>query len=191
MHGDLVQSVRTQTLKDFKDGKIDLLVCSDVAARGLDVDAVSHVFNYDVPFSPDDYIHRIGRTGRAGATGRSWTIADENDDKFVKNIEKLISRAIPVVQLADFERGTAGEGDAAEPARPPRERTPRERSGRERAPRERIRRTAPPEITVIEESKPVAARPPAIRAQVRRNDRPRHDDGPDSFGDDVPAFLRR
>lgn len=71
LHGDMVQSARTQTLQDFRDGKVKFLVCSDVAARGLDISAVSHVFNFDVPMSPDDYVHRIGRTGRAGNTGRA------------------------------------------------------------------------------------------------------------------------
>ena len=67
----MAQAARTQTLADFQDGKITLLVCSDVAARGLDVKGLSHVFNYDVPMNPDDYVHRIGRTGRAGMNGRA------------------------------------------------------------------------------------------------------------------------
>ena len=90
LHGDMIQSKRTETLQAFKDGKIVLMVCSDVAARGLDVSGVSHVFNFDVPFNADDYVHRIGRTGRAGQSGRAWTLITEDDDKLVAAIVKLV-----------------------------------------------------------------------------------------------------
>jgi len=92
LHGDMPQSARTKTLQEFKDDKVTLLVCSDVAARGLDIKGVSHVFNYDVPMSADDYVHRIGRTGRAGQKGKAWMIATNNDDKFIDAIEKLIKK---------------------------------------------------------------------------------------------------
>jgi superfamily II DNA/RNA helicase len=95
LHGDMVQSKRTETLQAFKDEQIVLLVCSDVAARGLDVSGVSHVFNFDVPFNAEDYVHRIGRTGRAGQTGRAWTLATEDDAKFVDAILKLTGKDIP------------------------------------------------------------------------------------------------
>ena len=72
LHGDMVQSLRMETLQRFKDGDVKILVCSDVAARGLDIPAVSHVFNFDVPHTPEDYVHRIGRTGRAGRSGRAF-----------------------------------------------------------------------------------------------------------------------
>lgn len=92
LHGDMAQSERTVTLKKFKDGEIVLMVCSDVAARGLDIADVSHVFNFDVPMNAEDYIHRIGRTGRAGKKGRSYTLATKNDDKFMTAIEKLLGK---------------------------------------------------------------------------------------------------
>lgn len=95
LHGDMVQSKRTETLQAFKDGQIVLLICSDVAARGLDVIGVSHVFNYDVPMHPDDYVHRIGRTGRAGLSGKAWTLATEDDADYVAAINKLIGKPIP------------------------------------------------------------------------------------------------
>ena len=79
LHGDMSQPARTETLERFKAGDIQILVASDVAARGLDVQDMSHVFNYDVPFSPEDYVHRIGRTGRAGKTGHSFTLATPNE----------------------------------------------------------------------------------------------------------------
>ncbi|MBI2233606.1 MAG: DEAD/DEAH box helicase [Micavibrio aeruginosavorus] len=109
MHGDMVQTLRTKTLLDFKEGEVTLLVCSDVAARGLDVSKVSHVFNYDVPMHPDDYVHRIGRTGRAGQSGRSWMLATPDDDKYVNAIESLIKKAIQVEKIEGFEAPPPGE----------------------------------------------------------------------------------
>ncbi len=94
LHGDLDQSVRTKTLDSFKSGDIQLLVASDVAARGLDIPAVSHVINFDVPFHADDYIHRIGRTGRAGRSGHAFMLASRHDQKSVGAIEKLIGKSI-------------------------------------------------------------------------------------------------
>ncbi len=95
LHGDMVQSKRTETLEAFKAGSIDLLVCSDVAARGIDISNVSHVFNFDTPHHSEDYVHRIGRTGRAGKLGRAFTIATPEDGKLVQAIEKLIGKEIP------------------------------------------------------------------------------------------------
>lgn len=94
LHGDMVQKVRTETLEAFKNNEITLLVCSDVAARGIDVDDVSHVFNYDVPVNADDYVHRIGRTGRAGKTGRAWMLATPAEQKYLDAIEALIKQTI-------------------------------------------------------------------------------------------------
>jgi len=107
MHGDLDQKQRTQTLQAFKEGKIVLLVCSDVAGRGIDIDDVSHVFNYNVPFNADDYVHRIGRTGRAGKTGHAYTLATRDEEKLVDAIEKLIKQKIPVFEIpgAKSDRG--------------------------------------------------------------------------------------
>ena len=99
LHGDMPQAKRTETLEEFKKGAIDILVCSDVAARGLDVKNVSHVFNFDVPMSADDYVHRIGRTGRAGATGRAWMLTTQRDEKFLEAIEKLIKKPLEVVDF--------------------------------------------------------------------------------------------
>ncbi|HEY8963404.1 MAG TPA: DEAD/DEAH box helicase [Alphaproteobacteria bacterium] len=99
LHGDMVQSKRTETLQSFKDGDIAIMICSDVAARGLDISGVSHVFNYDVPFNAEDYVHRIGRTGRAGKTGVSYTFATSDDAKLVAAIEKLTGKQIPRASL--------------------------------------------------------------------------------------------
>jgi superfamily II DNA/RNA helicase len=94
LHGDMDQSARTAALEQFRRGEIKLLVASDVAARGLDIPAVSHVFNFDVPHHPDDYVHRIGRTGRAGRTGTAITIVAPADGKAVAAIEKLTGQTI-------------------------------------------------------------------------------------------------
>jgi superfamily II DNA/RNA helicase len=89
LHGDMDQRARMQMLSNFRDGKLKLLVASDVAARGLDIPEVSHVFNYDVPIHAEDYVHRIGRTGRAGRLGKAFTIVTKSDVKYVDAIERL------------------------------------------------------------------------------------------------------
>ncbi|MBO6890161.1 MAG: DEAD/DEAH box helicase, partial [Thalassospira sp.] len=103
MHGDLAQSERTETLAKFKTGEITLLVCSDVAARGIDVADVSHVFNFDVPFNAEDYVHRTGRTGRAGRDGKAFTLAVPEDGKLVAAINKSINMDIPLTELEGIE----------------------------------------------------------------------------------------
>ena len=110
IHGDLEQSQRTRTLDGFREGKIRFLVASDVAARGLDVPSVSHVFNFDVPSHAEDYVHRIGRTGRAGREGKAMMICIPRDEKNFEAIQKLLQKDIPQIEspvLAD----TAPEQD--------------------------------------------------------------------------------
>lgn len=94
IHGDLDQSQRTRTLDSFREGSLRILVASDVAARGLDVPSVSHVFNFDVPGHAEDYVHRIGRTGRAGREGKAITICTPRDEKALDAVEKLIQKEI-------------------------------------------------------------------------------------------------
>ncbi|MEX0364972.1 MAG: DEAD/DEAH box helicase [Ruegeria sp.] len=120
IHGDLDQSQRTKTLDGFRDGSLRLLVASDVAARGLDVPNVSHVFNFDVPGHPEDYVHRIGRTGRAGREGKAITICIPRDEKALDAIEKLIQKEIPrldnpVKREAKPEPETEAETKAPKP----------------------------------------------------------------------------
>jgi superfamily II DNA/RNA helicase len=95
LHGDMEQSARTAALDQFRKGELPILVASDVAARGLDIPEVSHVFNFDVPHHPDDYVHRIGRTGRAGRAGTAISIVAPSDFKSIAAIEKLIGQTIP------------------------------------------------------------------------------------------------
>ena len=106
LHGDMDQHMRLKMLDQFKSGEATYLIASDVAARGLDIPAVSHVFNFDVPTHAEDYVHRIGRTGRAGRTGAAFTLATRNDAKYVGAIEQLIDRKI--------DREAFGPADDAE-----------------------------------------------------------------------------
>jgi len=108
LHGDMTQSARLEALQKFKDGEVPLLIASDVAARGLDIAGLSHVFNFDVPMSAEDYVHRIGRTGRAGKSGRAFTIAAGKDDiKYIGSIEALIGKPIPPITLANAKISNA------------------------------------------------------------------------------------
>ena len=110
IHGDLEQSQRMKTLDSFRDGTLHLLVASDVAARGLDIPAVSHVFNFDVPSHPEDYVHRIGRTGRAGRLGKAYTIAVPADDKYLSSIQSLVKQEIPKGVVPEGALEGLGEG---------------------------------------------------------------------------------
>ena len=149
LHGDLSQPERFATLGKFKAGELRLLVCSDVAARGLDIGGLSHVFNFDVPIHSEDYVHRIGRTGRAGMTGHAYTLAAPDDRRYVEAIEKLVGQAIPRLQVEGLDavewseddgagRRGRGRGKAAE--RPARTKAT-EGEATERPRRERTRRT--------------------------------------------------
>ena len=104
IHGDLSQIQRTKTLDGFRDGSIRLLIASDVAARGLDIPSVSHVFNYDVPNNAEDYVHRIGRTGRAGRKGKAMTISTPKDDKLIDAINDLMGSNIPMGNINVVEK---------------------------------------------------------------------------------------
>src|SRR6266513_1625834 len=95
LHGDMDQPARTAALDQFRRNEVTLLVASDVAARGLDIPAVSHIFNFDVPHHPDDYVHRIGRTGRAGRSGHAFMLVTPRDAKYIEAIEGLIKRSLP------------------------------------------------------------------------------------------------
>ena len=103
MHGDMPQSSRMSTLESFRNNEIRLLVASDVAARGLDIEGLSHVFNFDVPYHAEDYVHRIGRTGRAGKDGRAFSIASPDDADSVAAIEGLIGKDIPRTEIDGLE----------------------------------------------------------------------------------------
>jgi superfamily II DNA/RNA helicase len=128
IHGDMDQPQRLKELDKFKSGDINILVASDVAARGLDVKGVSHVFNFDVPWHPDDYIHRIGRTGRGGASGTAFSIVTDSDQEAIEAIEKLIGGPIP--RLEGMEQGAAADGDSDTREEKPRGRKPKAETAR-------------------------------------------------------------
>ncbi|MBU6235062.1 MAG: DEAD/DEAH box helicase [Alphaproteobacteria bacterium] len=175
LHGDMPQAARTATLLDFKEGKVSIMICSDVAARGLDISGVSHVFNYDVPFNAEDYVHRIGRTGRAGKSGVAYTFAVPDDDKLVAAIEKLTGKKIERV---------AGPAKAERAERPERTEKP-ERSERRPENRGENRQEK-------REERPRNERPRNEPRQEPRRHRDDADEGPVSagFGDHLPAFMR-
>ncbi len=122
LHGDMDQKSRTETLDAFKNNRLTLLVASDVAARGLDIPAVSHVFNFDVPTHAEDYVHRIGRTGRAGRSGVSITLRTPSDTKYIDAITKLIGQDIPEAKLSGDATVTAPAEDETHAERPARAR---------------------------------------------------------------------
>ena len=124
IHGNKSQSARTKALAQFKDGSIPVLVATDIAARGLDIDQLPQVVNFELPNVPEDYVHRIGRTGRAGSTGAAVSLVDEEEVKLLRDIEKLIKREIPRVVAAAFVPPTTVEPEAPRPPRPQQRRSP-------------------------------------------------------------------
>ncbi len=186
LHGDMDQSARTASLDQFRKGELPLLVASDVAARGLDIPEVSHVFNFDVPHHPDDYVHRIGRTGRAGRLGTAISIVSPADQKSVAAIEKLIGQPIARADVAPVA-SNASPAPAREQhtERAPEDRKPRRDSQRTRGGRNKSRK---PEAA----EKPVAAavQPPSIgRALPPASVREQHAEPADHSH--LPAFLLR
>jgi superfamily II DNA/RNA helicase len=175
IHGDMEQPERLKELDRFKTGEINILVASDVAARGLDIKGVSHVFNFDVPWQPDDYIHRIGRTGRAGATGKSVTLATREDADQLAAIEKMLGAPIVASEGSNAPAPAEADGPREEKARPARrERKPKE----ERAPR--ARKAAEPrakaefaEAEAAELGRAEPSRTPAAAAAEPRQAEPR------------------
>ena len=113
MHADKSQGERTRALDDFKSGKIRVLVATDIAQRGLDVSGISHVINYDVPQQPEDYVHRIGRTGRAAATGDAYTFMSPDEISMVRTIERMIGQQIPRISVPGYDFGTTSDGVVA------------------------------------------------------------------------------
>ncbi|MCW1985264.1 UNVERIFIED_ORG: superfamily II DNA/RNA helicase [Sphingomonas sp. R1F5B] len=175
IHGDMDQSARNAELQKFKDGVINILVASDVAARGLDVKGVSHVFNFDTPWHPDDYVHRIGRTGRGGATGRAFTLVSPEDAEAIDNVEKLTGGAIPVMTL---DIGAAAEPDER-PARKSRDkaekpqRAPKAEKAASEKPARRKKDAAPTAEDTPAHTESTREEP---RRDDHRRDAPRRDD---------------
>jgi superfamily II DNA/RNA helicase len=180
LHGDMDQRARMTMLANFRDGKLKLLVASDVAARGLDIPDVSHVFNYDVPIHSEDYVHRIGRTGRAGRSGKSFTIATKSDTKYIDAIEKLIGQQI---EWHDGDLSTVPASDSEDDA-PRRGRGAPRRAGRKDGERdgsrERGRRGSKP--AAAEEAEAASAEPAAVAGRSERKQAIRADNAERSAG---------
>ena len=124
IHGNKSQSARTKALADFKAGNIPVLVATDIAARGLDIDQLPQVVNFELPNVPEDYVHRIGRTGRAGSTGAAVSLVDHEEAKLLKDIEKLLKREIPKVAVEGFVPPAKPEPEAPRPPRQQQQRRP-------------------------------------------------------------------
>jgi superfamily II DNA/RNA helicase len=208
LHGDMSQPKRTETLERFKNGEVRLLVASDVAARGLDIKGMSHVFCFDVPIHSEDYVHRIGRTGRAGLSGRSFMLAAPEDGKAVAAIIKLMGREISMITIdgiapAELEYEERRRGRPRKPRAEASSRTPASGAGSRRQPAEdqpprrnkrsgAVRPAAQPDApaTIAADGGNVMRFPhrseprqPAIAAERERR--------VVGFGDDLPAFLAR
>ncbi len=199
IHGDLDQSVRTRTLDGFRDNKLRFLVASDVAARGLDIPAVSHVFNFDVPSHAEDYVHRIGRTGRAGRSGVAIMICNPRDEKNLADVERLVNHEIPRLDDPTPSRPVAAPTEADAEAKPAREEKPRR--SRSRKPREDAK-TEAEEATAAAPANTEADQPQATDDKPKREPRQRggrnrggKGDGNGrhekivGMGDDTPAFI--
>jgi superfamily II DNA/RNA helicase len=200
LHGDMDQHARLATLDSFRDNKITLLVASDVAARGLDIPAVSHIFNFDVPTHSEDYVHRIGRTGRAGRSGAALTIVTRPETKYVQSIEKLIGKSI---EWAAKPAGAEAQSEETE-ERSSRDTRHAERQGRSRRGGrrgdQRERGRARDDRGAPRHEKPAPAprtEAPAAHAAAKKEPQRKHrerDDAASSavgFSDHVPAFLLR
>ena len=174
LHGDMDQRARMVSLDNFKNGDITLLVCSDVAARGLDIPDVSHVFNFDVPNHAEDYVHRIGRTGRAGRLGVAYTLITRADQRYLDEIEKLINKKIDWVGPSISELPEAEGGEEERPrGRGRNERNERGGRGRERG--ERRERPAR-EVAILEAAEqPQEERAPRQEARKEPRREPRQE----------------
>ncbi|OQP88240.1 RNA helicase [Rhizobium rhizosphaerae] len=159
LHGDMDQSSRTKMLAGFKDNQITLLVASDVAARGLDIPDVSHVFNFDVPIHAEDYVHRIGRTGRAGRSGAAFTLVSRRDTKYLDAIEKLIDQKIEWLNGDLTELPPPAE--SYESAKPKRERGGRRERDRDR---DRGRRAEAPRAEAKAEARAADSHRPDMKS---------------------------
>jgi ATP-dependent RNA helicase RhlE len=189
IHGDLDQSQRMRTLDGFRNGEIRLLIASDVAARGLDIPAVSHVFNFDVPSHAEDYVHRIGRTGRAGRSGKAFTICVPKDEKYFDAVEKLIQKEIPRVDNPLKMQETPTEGEAPAEERKPRSRSrSRNKADEARAPRPETGRSA----AAPEDQRETRAPSPAQPSRRGQDGRDRHGSERNKvvgLGDHMPEFI--
>ena len=203
LHGDMSQPDRLKTLEAFRGGSLQILVASDVAARGLDIPTVSHVFNFEAPVNAEDYIHRIGRTGRAGRAGHAFMLVSGEDDRRLGAIAKLTGTAIAEITLEGYDFPAPQEGASGRPER---------KSGRDRFAKGGRGERRPRHIAAVADEalaapveqprmakprpqRPAAAAPARTEASDRRKPLHRVEDASDKpvlgMGDHVPAFMMR
>lgn len=193
IHGDMDQSSRIAELERFKAGDINILVASDVAARGLDVKGVSHVINYDTPWHPDDYVHRIGRTGRAGAKGDAYTFVTDRDAEAIDNVQKLIGVKIPWAEDIGGKQAATdpAEAEVADKPKPSRKRaSPKHPATKDATPNEAAiqepKRDEPP----VRQPEPRSDAKPANAKVPKTEPKPNTDgDGEPGWNGPVPGFL--
>ncbi len=169
IHGNKSQSMRTKTLAKFKAGEVQVLVATDIAARGIDINDLPQVVNFDLPEVPEDYVHRIGRTGRAGSSGGALSLVSEDEVKLLRAIERLINRKLPSEIVPGFEPPARGSAAEAAEREQPREQRHQQRDGRsgrdsrpprdhhaprdQQAPRDRVASSAPRPRPVVKSSR--------------------------------------
>jgi superfamily II DNA/RNA helicase len=189
LHGDMDQSARIKMLAAFRNNEVTYLIASDVAARGLDIPDVSHVFNFDVPIHAEDYVHRIGRTGRAGREGHAFTMVTREEGKYLNAIEALIKKDIPYFEIGEI---AAGEDAPLREERPRRGAKPAHRAKERPVAAETPAAPAPVSAPA---PRPVAAAKPHRAAEPRQTKPARQlEDAPDDGGfhqGNMPAFLMR
>lgn len=183
LHGDMDQRARMAMLTNFREGKLRFLVASDVAARGLDIPDVSHVINFDVPINAEDYVHRIGRTARAGRSGKAFTIVTRSDEKYIDAVQKLIGLKIDYLEGEPEELPETEVPAEAGTGR--RKATSAASTRRTAEPAEKVKR--PKKIEPAAEGEKPQPKKPAARATSRKKD---DDEKVVGFGDDLPDFMK-
>lgn len=177
LHGDMDQKSRMATLEGFKAGSIKILVASDVAARGLDIPEVSHVYNFDVPTHAEDYVHRIGRTGRAGRSGQAISLVTKADEKYLSAIEKLIEKTIEIDEAA---KDTQPEAKSEKPKSEPQKRG-----------RGQQKKQAPDNAEKSQQNTSTESQKSSKNNRKKRSGNDNQDRVPFGQSDQVPAFLLR
>jgi superfamily II DNA/RNA helicase len=201
------QPARTETLGKFKSGEINIVVCSDVAARGLDIPDMSHVFNFDVPIHAEDYVHRIGRTGRAGRQGNAYTIATHEDNKYLDAINEITSKAIPLLKLGEvvlknsntesvvaekIDSNKVLNRDGSESEEKSGRRHSENNNSAKNISKQDTKRSLRKEVSKESEKKSKKNDAPSIKNLTKEAKTKSHDNKNDSvkgLGDHVPAFL--
>ncbi len=174
IHGNKSQNARTKALSDFKSAKLQVLVATDIAARGLDIEQLPHVVNFDLPHVPEDYVHRIGRTGRAGATGEAVSLVSRDEMGLLRDIERVIKRTLPKVVVPGFEAGSASTHPAID-------------MDDDRPPRAPARGRSAPGSRAGGAGAARGPRGGGARGTGGRSDAPRHDGRPASSRSGAPA----